>query len=70
LTLIPQLHRALEEAGRDVDRFEVTIYFCPADREVVERCKELGVTRVLFGAPSVPADELLPALDELAEFIE
>ncbi|MBW1885359.1 MAG: LLM class F420-dependent oxidoreductase [Deltaproteobacteria bacterium] len=70
LALIPQLRSALEEAGRDVDRFEVSIYFCPADRKVIERCRDLGVTRVLFGAPSVPADALQPALDELAEFIE
>ena len=67
LPLIPQLHRALEEAGRDVASFEITIYFCPAELEVVKRCEEAGITRVLFGAPSVPADELLPALDRLAE---
>ncbi len=70
LALIPHLRSALEEAGRDVERFEITIYFCPAEREVVRRCEELGVTRVLFGAPSVSADVLLPALDQLAEFIE
>ena len=67
LLLIPRLHRELEEAGRDVERFEITIYFCPADPEVVKRCEEAGVSRVLFGAPSVAADALLPALDQLVE---
>ncbi len=70
LKLIPQLHRALEDAGRDVESFEVSIYFCPANAEVVERCSQAGATRVLFGSPSGPAEELLPALDTLAELIE
>jgi probable F420-dependent oxidoreductase len=67
LLLIPGLHRALEETGRAVEDFEITIYFCPADLEVVKRCEDAGVTRVLFGAPSVAEGELVPALDALAE---
>lgn len=70
LALLPQLHEALREAGRDVDSFEVTIYFCPPDPAVVERCKVLGVTRVLFGTPSANADAVLPAIDALTELMD
>ncbi|MCP5041556.1 MAG: LLM class F420-dependent oxidoreductase [bacterium] len=70
LVLIPQLHASLEEAGRDPEKFEVTLYFCPPDPAVLERCRELGVSRVLFGTPSQAADSLLPVLDEMAKLID
>lgn len=70
LALIPQLHAALEEAGREVAGFEITIYFCPDDAAVLDRCREAGVTRVLLSAPSQSADKLLPALDALANRID
>ena len=67
MNLLPQLREQLEEAGRDAARFEVTIYFCPPDPAVVERCNEGGVTRVLFPAPSLPEAELIPVLDAYAK---
>ena len=67
--LMPQLRDALSEAGRDVSRFEVTIYFCPPEAGTVERCVEAGLTRVLFPLPSAPRDEALRRLDELAKLI-
>ena len=54
-------------AGRDPAGFEVTIYFCPPTPEVVERCRESGVTRVLFPCPSLPEAELTPVLDGYAK---
>jgi probable F420-dependent oxidoreductase len=67
VNLLPQLRAQLEAAGRDAAGFEVTIYFCPPDAAVVERCREGGVTRVLFPAPSLPEAELLPVLDAYAK---
>jgi len=67
VALVPQLREQLEAAGRDPAAFEVTIYFCPPAAEVVERCREGGVTRVLFPAPSLPEAELLPVLDGYAK---
>ncbi len=69
LLLIPRLRDSLEEAGRDPNAFEVTIYFCPPDPAVVDRCREAGVSRVLFGTPSKERDELLPALDGWVDLI-
>ena len=66
---IPQLHAALDEAGRDRGEFEITIYFCPPDAETVARCKDAGVSRVLFPAPSVGGDSLVPELDKYAELM-
>jgi probable F420-dependent oxidoreductase len=38
--LLPRLHEELEAAGREPSSFEVSIYFCPPDPQVVERCRE------------------------------
>lgn len=69
IALLPKLREALAAAGRDPARFEVTIYFCPPDPAVVERCRTAGITRVLFPAPSKPEAELLPVLDGYAKLL-
>jgi probable F420-dependent oxidoreductase len=65
--LLPALREQLEAAGRDPETFEVSIYFCPPTLETVERCREAGITRVLFPAPSVPEAELTRVLDTYAK---
>jgi alkanesulfonate monooxygenase SsuD/methylene tetrahydromethanopterin reductase-like flavin-dependent oxidoreductase (luciferase family) len=60
---LPRLHEALAAAGRDAARFEVSIYFCPPAADYVDRCRERGITRVLFAAPSADRDGTLAALD-------
>lgn len=43
---------AVADADRDPDSVPITIYsFSAADRSTLERYRELGVARVLFGAP-------------------
>lgn len=69
VALLPLLREQLEAAGRDPASFEVTLYFCPPTSEVVERCREAGVTRVLFPAPSLPEAELTPVLDGYAKLL-
>jgi probable F420-dependent oxidoreductase len=69
VTLLPKLREALAEAGRDAASFPVTIYFCPPDADVVGRCRDAGITRVLFPAPSLPASELESVLDGYAKLI-
>jgi probable F420-dependent oxidoreductase len=63
IALLPELHKALEEAGRDPARFEVTIYFCPPSDEMVDRCRKAGIHRVLFPAPSADAATVEKLLD-------
>jgi probable F420-dependent oxidoreductase len=65
--LLPQLREALDAAGRDPAGFEVSIYFCPPAPEVVERCHEAGIQRVLFPAPSADDAAVLTALDGFAK---
>lgn len=67
--LIPALHRALDEAGRKIDGFEVTIYFCPPDPATVSRCADGGVHRVLLPMPSLQGDAAVARLDELASLV-
>jgi probable F420-dependent oxidoreductase len=66
VALLPQLREQLGEAGRGGDAFEVSIYFCPAERETVDRCSEAGIDRILFPCPSLPRDGMLPVLDGYA----
>jgi probable F420-dependent oxidoreductase len=69
IALMPKLQEALDAAGRDRKRFDVTIYFCPPDAATVDRCMEAGVNRVLLPMPSVARDEALRVLDENAALI-
>ncbi len=67
ISLLPALREALAEAGRDPGTFEVTLYFCPPDPDVVSRARDAGVSRVLFPTPSLAAGELEPLLDGWAK---
>jgi probable F420-dependent oxidoreductase len=69
IALMPRLREALAEAGRDAQRFEVSIYFCPPDPAVVARAREAGVTRVLFPAPSAEDGAVRTALDAYAKLM-
>jgi len=66
VTLLPTLHEKLREAGRPVEGFEVTIYFCPPDPDTVKRCADGGIDRVLFPMGSVPEAETLATMDAYA----
>jgi len=65
--LLPSLREELDAAGRDPSDFEVSIYFCPPTPEVVERCRDAGITRVLFPVPSAADDAVLATLDAYAK---
>jgi probable F420-dependent oxidoreductase len=67
--LMPELHKALIEAGRSKDDFEVSIYMCPPDIDTVSRCAQAGIDRVLFALPSAAHDEALEVLDSYAELM-
>ena len=60
---LPALRARLERAGRDPRSFEITLYMCPQDRALVERCREAGLHRVVFLIQPEPRDAALRALD-------
>jgi len=55
-----------KEAGRDPDAFEISIYACPPDPELLKRYADAGITRVVFGLPPAERGKVLPILDQLA----
>ena len=67
---IPELHRACEESGRDVSKFDIVPFGSTPDPRKFEYFAELGVTEVVANAPSGPADDVLPFLDRYADIVE
>jgi probable F420-dependent oxidoreductase len=66
-TLVPAFRKEAAAAGRDPDALEVSIYGCPAQKEVVTRLRDAGVNRVVFGVPPAKEEVVLPLLDAQAE---
>lgn len=65
-TLMPAVRRALAEAGRDADGFEVSVYGCSPKAERLAVLRDAGVTRALFFVPSIAEAQVLPLLDDYA----
>jgi hypothetical protein len=59
----PALRDRLAKAGKDPARFEITLYMCPQDRGIVERCRDAGIHRVVFLLQPEPRAQALRALD-------
>ena len=57
------------QSQRDPARFEVSIYFCPPDPAVVERCRDAGIARVLFPVPSQDDATVESVLDGYAKWL-
>ncbi len=71
-TLIDDLTRvraALDDAGRDPDRFTVTVVGPQASRERLAALASAGVERALFWIPPWPGSEAVRRLDELATLV-
>ena len=58
------------EAGRDPDSMEVSIYVAPTDADRLAELRDAGFARALFLGFPVPATDLLPMLDDLAELAQ
>jgi probable F420-dependent oxidoreductase len=64
---IRDLHEVAKRAGRDPKTISVTVFGAKPDAKVIAGFAEAGVDRVLFTLPNALADQVLPALDELAK---
>jgi len=67
---LPEFRKMAEEAGRDPATLEVSIFGCVAKPDVLEKFRDAGVTRCVFGLPPADRDTVLPILDGYAEVMK
>lgn len=63
-----ELQRRAAEQGHG--RIPVSVFGGPADEQAVDQYREIGADRYIFSAPSAPAGEVLPFLDQCAALRE
>ena len=61
---MPKFKQMLSEAGRTLDDVPLTLFGIGPDADVVKRCRDMGVARVVAGLPPEKADKILPMLDQ------
>ena len=67
---LPQLHAAMEAAGRDPAELTIIPFGVMADAGKIDYYAEIGFDEVVFRVPPAPADVVLPIMDRLASFVE
>jgi len=67
---LPEFRKMAEEAARDPDTLEVSIFGCVGKPEVFEKFRDGGVTRCVFGLPPADRDTVLPILDQYTEIMK
>ncbi len=70
LRRLPDFRALAKDAGRDPASLEVSLYFAPPERSMLERLRDAGLSRAIFGVPSEPADRVLPRLDDYRKLLE
>ena len=66
---LPELWRCMEERGRDPESLRIVPMGVLPDVKKLDYYRELGCTEVVLRLPGAPRDEVLPALDNYAEFL-
>ena len=69
LERLPEVRERVRAAGRDPERFEISIFAAPPQPDMLARARDAGVTRCVFGLPPAKAEEVLPLLDRTAELM-
>ncbi len=64
------LREKLQAAGRAPDSVEVSVYMCPPKDDVVKRCRDEGIDRVIFLLDPVSREEVLAQVDGYADLME
>ena len=59
-----ELRICAEESERDVGSISVSVFRALPEEDYLNKCREAGVTRVLFQVPSKSKDEVMPLLDQ------
>lgn len=66
---VPELRRAVEEAGRDPSALEIVPVGTIPEEGKLAYFQEHGVTEVVLGVETGPRDEILPTLDRYAAIV-
>jgi probable F420-dependent oxidoreductase len=66
---LPDLHRAMEKAGRDPKALQLVLLGVVPDPEKLEYYESLGVTEVVLPLPSAAAESVLPLLDRYTKLL-
>jgi alkanesulfonate monooxygenase SsuD/methylene tetrahydromethanopterin reductase-like flavin-dependent oxidoreductase (luciferase family) len=66
---MPRWRQMADEAGRDPQSLSVTLGGAPENLAVLQRNRNLGVTRMTVRLPAAKADAILPILDRWAKLI-
>jgi hypothetical protein len=69
LDYVPRFRQMAEEAGRDPHSLPVTVAGPPEDADLLKCYRDLGIARVNFPLPPAQRDEVMPALDRLADLM-
>ncbi|MCU0270033.1 MAG: LLM class F420-dependent oxidoreductase [Acidimicrobiales bacterium] len=67
---LPDLHRAVEDAGRDPATLEIVPFGSIPDPAKLDYFASIGVTECVFRLPSAPADEVMAVLDRWTALLE
>jgi hypothetical protein len=67
---LPDLHRAMEEAGRDPAEARVVPFGTMPDRDKLGYFADLGIEEVVFRLPSANSDTVLRCLDDYQAFMD
>ncbi len=69
LSGMKDLHERATKAGRDPNKFTVSVFGAPADAGVLEQFRQAGVTRTILRLPPEGRDKVLPLVDQWAKLI-
>jgi alkanesulfonate monooxygenase SsuD/methylene tetrahydromethanopterin reductase-like flavin-dependent oxidoreductase (luciferase family) len=66
---LTRLDGMLSERGRSLNEIDIVVcpYMLPVDLDAVKRYRDLGVSQVILLFMAMSAEEVVPALDALAE---
>ncbi len=67
--VLPDLRRAMQQAGRDPTDLQVTVFGAIPDRGKLDYYASLGITEVVARLPAGPAGTVLRVLDEYAKLL-
>ncbi len=67
--MIPEFKKMANEAGRDPNSIEITVWFPKQDADLMKRYQDLGVSRVVFNLESEEVDSVLPMINSWADLM-